>query len=84
MTLDDLIIVAPWIAFGGGLAAIAIALLRARRAAGPGPGKRKRWRGLVSPGAGNPAQPSSGQETINGRQAQVGQCPDKKTAARSR
>ena len=37
MTGTDLIVLAPWIAFAVGLAAICLLLLRSRRASGPGP-----------------------------------------------
>jgi len=75
MTLDDLIIAAPWIIFGAALCAVGIRLLAGRRAGGPGP---------VSPGAAHPAGPSAGQETVRSRRMQEGQGPEKKTEARSR
>lgn len=37
MTGTDLIVLAPWIAFGAGLAVICLVLLRSHRASGPRP-----------------------------------------------
>ena len=37
MTGTDLIVLAPWIAFGVGLAAVGLLLLRSRRASRPNP-----------------------------------------------
>ena len=41
MTGSDLIVLAPWIVFAVGLAAICLFLLRSRRASGPRPRPRR-------------------------------------------
>jgi hypothetical protein len=41
MSGTDMIVLAPWIVFAVGLAAIGLALLRSRRATGPRPRRRR-------------------------------------------
>ena len=50
MTGTDLIVLAPWIAFTVGLAAICLLLLRARRASSPRPRGRRLGPAAVSTG----------------------------------
>ena len=52
MTGTDLIVLAPWIAFAVGLAAIGLLLLRSRRATGPPPRGQRRG----SPAVSNPEE----------------------------
>ena len=52
MTGNDLIVLAPWIVFAVGLAAICLLLLRSRRASGP----RRRGRRPGPPAVSNPEE----------------------------
>jgi hypothetical protein len=65
MTGTDLIVLAPWIAFAVGLAAIGLLLLRSRRASGPRPQRSPRPR----PG---PAD----REPASRRNPQESRCPE--------
>jgi len=72
MTGSDLIVLAPWIVFAVGLAAICLLLLRSRRASGPRP------RRPSSPFPGAPADP--GPASRANRQETT--CPENKAEAR--
>jgi hypothetical protein len=75
MTRDDLIAAAPWIIFGTGVCGVWIRLLHARHPPGHAPGRRRRF--PASPGAADPAEHISGQETSSSPETQEAQCPKK-------
>jgi hypothetical protein len=72
MTGSDLIVLAPWIVFAVGLAAICFLLLRSRRASGP----RPRRPSLPFPGSPADWEPAS---RANPQEAR---CPENKTETR--
>ncbi len=72
MTGSDLIVLAPWIVFAVGLAAICLLLLRSRRASGPRP------RRPSSPLPGSPAD----REPASRANPQESRCPANNAKAR--
>jgi hypothetical protein len=97
MTGNDLIVVAPWIIFGGGLSVVWIRLLQSRHASrhqaerSPPPVPDPAGSGGAEPGRCGrgyvPAAPwraSAGQETISRPYTQEAQCSEKNTAARQK
>jgi hypothetical protein len=72
MTRSDLIVLAPWIVFAVGLAAICFLLLRSRRAPGPRP------RRPSSPFPGSPADRGAASRV----DPQEARCPENKAGAR--
>jgi hypothetical protein len=73
MTGTDLIVLAPWIAFGVGLAAICLLLLRSRRASGSQQPPRSGPAGAMSQPGRAPAEGLNPQEAT---------CPEKNAKAR--
>lgn len=63
MTGTDLIVLAPWIAFAVGLAAIGLLLLRSRRASGPPPRGQRQG----PPAVPNPEETRCPEKNANAR-----------------
>ena len=73
MTGTDLIVLAPWIAFAVGLAAICLLLLRSRRASGSEPPPQSGPAGAMSRPGRRPAE----RGPADGLNPQEATCPEK-------
>jgi hypothetical protein len=78
MTGTDLIVLAPWIAFAVGLAAICLLLLRSRRA----PGSHQPPRSGPAGAAPDPGRAPANRGPAGGLNPQEATCPEKNAKAR--
>jgi hypothetical protein len=82
MTGIDLIVAAPWIVFGAGLATVCFLLLRSHRASWHRPGRSSRPSSDPAGAESRPRRASAGQETISCPNPQEAKCPEKKWQTR--